>query len=94
MIDASLIRFEELSPVYQDICRIIGVEATIKLGLELGGEKLYFPRLDRGTGALIKARNRQIFDKYVKKESTVKAIARKYNLTERQIFHIVKKQES
>ena len=80
MIDASLIRFEDLNPLYQDISRIIGMETTIKLGLELGGETLYFPRLDRGTGALIKARKRQIFDEYIKNEITIRALAGKHQI--------------
>jgi len=67
------------------------MEATVKVGMELGGENIYFPKLDRGTGALIKARNREIVAEYHKKEITTTKLARKYGLTQRALFLIVKK---
>lgn len=91
MIDSSMIRKEDLNPIYQDISQVIGLDSTIKLGLEFGGENIYFPRLDRGAGALVKARDREIVKEYAMGNITVAKLARKYDLSQRRVFYILKR---
>ncbi len=93
-MDTSDIRQEELNPIYQQISRIISLEAAVKLGLEFGGEMIYFPRLDRGAGAILKLRDRQIVEEYTKGQITVKRLARKHGLGQRRIFQIIKHQKA
>lgn len=84
------IRVEELPPVYQMIVKIIGLENTLRLGKEIGGEQIYFPRLDYRSSSFIKARNRRILDDYGKGRA-VKMLAAEHRLTQRQIYHIIGK---
>jgi Mor family transcriptional regulator len=83
------LRIEEFPPIYQTIAKLIGLEKTICLGKELGGDQIYFPRLD--FKAVVKARNRLILQD--RNEGTsIKTLAEKHNLTQRQIYTIIKKE--
>ncbi len=86
MIDPGLIEYDDLSPFYKDIADIIGVDGAVKIGLKFGGYERYFPSLNK---AKIKVRNRQLIDEYINSKKTVKAIAKKYSITERQVLNIV-----
>jgi Mor family transcriptional regulator len=70
---------EDLPDIYQYVAEHIGISAALKLGEIMGGEAIYFPKIDN------------IFSKYrnrlIKTDLAVglsyKQVARKYGKTER-----------
>lgn len=72
---------EELPDPYSHLARKIGLEATLQLAVELGGENVYFGKLD------VKLRNRRILKEY--DGYNVKKLAAKYGLTRRRVEQIV-----
>lgn len=80
------IQFEDLHPLYQSIVNIIGLENTLKLGKEFGGEEIYFPKLEGS--AFIENRNRKIIMEF--KGHNKRELARKYRLTSKRVCQIVK----
>jgi hypothetical protein len=85
------IRIEELPSIYQAIVKIIGLENTLRLGKELGGDQIYFPRLDFKSSPFIKARNRKILEDH-KDGVKVKTIAIVHEIGQRRIYQILKKE--
>jgi Mor family transcriptional regulator len=45
MIDIKNIQEEDLNTCYRDVAKVLGLEATLKLGKELGGETYFLPKL-------------------------------------------------
>lgn len=80
------IRLEDMQPTYQQIARVIGVENTVKLGRELGGEQFYLPKLDV---CLSKVKERKIIEEF--KDGNYGALARKYGVTSFWVRKIIKK---
>lgn len=78
------IRIEDLHPSYQMLADIVGIDNAIRIGARLGGSPLYIPKLD---SALLKIRNRKITEEF--NGHNYFYLARKHNLTERQIREIV-----
>lgn len=73
-----------LPPQYRDLCRVIGMDATIRLCKEFGGSDTYIPKVD----ALIAAQKRA----QIRREWTghnAGALARKYEVSVRWIRKIV-----
>lgn len=85
------IKVEELPSIYQAIARIIGLENTLRLGKEIGGDQIYFPKLDYQSSPFIKARNRQIVQDY-KDGQKVKTLASAHGVGQRAIYLILKKE--
>lgn len=83
------LKIEEFPPIYQAIAKLIGLDNAICLSKELGGDSIYFPRLDFKSEPFIKARNRQIL-KDRNEGTQIKTLAKKHNLTKRQIYTILK----
>lgn len=88
------IRIEELHPTYQQIAKIIGLENALKLGQEIGGEQFYLPRLDSLAGPLVKVKHRKIIEELKQPGASVAIVARKYRLTQRQIYVIKNRAKS
>ena len=75
-----IISMEDLSPRQQEMAKVIGVEAYIKLTKHFGGESAYIPKFDE----MVKdPRNREIRQKYNGYNST--ALAREYCLSDRYV---------
>ena len=55
---------------------------------------IYFPKLDNLYSPLIKVRNRKILEELKRPGATVAIIARKYKLTQRQIYTIMNRAKS
>lgn len=79
---------EQFPEPYQTMAREIGVRNTIKLARHFAGMGMYFPKLD---DALAVVRNKRIKEEF--NGSNYKDLARKYNLTERWIYEILKTEE-
>ncbi len=75
----------KLPQPYHRIARIIGVDATLKLARELGGERIYLPKL---TTVTRDEEIRQRYDGY-----NIRELAREYGLSERWIRKIVNAQQ-
>lgn len=74
-----------LPPQYQDLVRVIGLEATIRLCREYGGTDTYIPKID----GLLTAQKREL----IRREwngYNGEALARKYGMSVRWIRQIVK----
>lgn len=80
------IRPDDLHPTYQQICRVIGIENTMKLGRELGGESFYLPKLDV---CLSRVRERKIIEEF--KGDNYLELGRKYRVTSAWVRKIIKK---
>lgn len=79
---------EKFPEPYQTIAREIGIPGAVKLAKRFAGTGMYFPKLD---DALIELRNRKIKVEFT--GANHKALARKYDLTERWIYEILKETE-
>jgi Mor family transcriptional regulator len=82
------VSIDDLHPTYRMIAQIIGIDNALKLGEELGGESIYFPKIDNCT-SLLKERNRQIVSEY--NGHNLEQLAKKHGLTTRRIREIIKK---
>lgn len=74
---------------YQSIAQEIGVENAVKIARMYAGMGLYFPKLD---DVLIELRNAKIRAEF--DGGNYKALARKYDLTERWIYQILGSEEN
>ncbi|TVL96027.1 MAG: hypothetical protein CV087_23985 [Candidatus Brocadia sp. WS118] len=79
------IRPNDLPPVYQQIARVIGIENTVKLGKEFGGEPFYLPKLDT---CLARVKRRKIIEEC--KGGNYGELARKYGVTSSWVREIVR----
>ncbi|TLD40612.1 MAG: hypothetical protein JETT_3110 [Candidatus Jettenia ecosi] len=79
------IRPDDLHPTYQQICRVIGIENTVKLGKELGGEQFYLPKLDM---CLARVKKRKIIEEF--NGSNYKELAMKHGFTSFWVRYIIK----
>lgn len=80
------IEIEQLPESLKEIAQVIGVENAIKLSREFKGVHLYIPgigRLER------KTRNGQIRSDYDQGNVTVKQLARRHSLSQRQVEKIL-----
>lgn len=74
---------EELPEPYPYLAQIIGLEATLKIAMALGGEGVYFRKID------VKMRNRRILEEY--NGYNVRALSAKYGITRQRVKQIVKR---
>ena len=88
----SYIKPKKFSAIYQIIAEIIGIENALKLGKELAGEAIYLPKLNSNMSPLLKERDRRILEEF--KDYSVKAIARKYNITSCRIYQIIRRERA
>lgn len=86
MQDCPVERFPE---PYQTMAREVGIRNMLKLARFFAGTGMYFPKLDDTLMALRNERIRAEFNGFNHKE-----LARKYDLTERWIYEILKLEES
>lgn len=78
------ITLEDLPEIYQEVARAMGLENTIRLSELLGGQLIYFPKLD----GVIKRKR----DEAIKKEfdgANYRELARRYGITEQWIRRIL-----
>lgn len=80
---------ERFPEPYQTMAREIGIRNMLKLARFYAGTGMYFPKLDDTLTTLRNERIRAEFDGGNHKE-----LARKYDLTERWIYEILKIEES
>jgi Mor family transcriptional regulator len=80
------IRLEDLPPTYQQIARVIGLENIVKLARELGGESLYFPKLDI---CLARMKKQKIIEEF--KGGNYGELSRKYKVTSSWVRQIIRK---
>jgi len=83
---AEKITIDCLPENYQEIARIAGKEAALKLSQYLGGTRFYYPKLD---SLLRKERDEQIRQEF--NGANHRELARKYDLTETRIRDIVQR---
>ena len=83
---AAEITVECLPENYQEIARIAGVDAAVKLSQYLGGSRLYYPKIDSLIRKKRDERIRREFDGANHRE-----LARRYDLTETRIRDIVQR---
>lgn len=76
---------DDVSEAYRPVVEIIGVEKFIELSEYARGDQLYFPKTEN---IIAPARNRRIKAEY--NGYNEKTLADKYELTVRQIGHILK----
>ena len=82
---ADQITLQDIAEEYRDIAETIGMEAFRQLSLLCGGQSLYIPKFD---SILRGSRDRMIHDSFTGNNS--RALARAYNLSERQIRRILR----
>lgn len=80
------IRLEDLHPTYRQISEVIGIENTIKLGRELGGESFYLPKLGV---CLARVKERKVVEEV--SGGNYVEVARKYGVTSSWVRQILKK---
>lgn len=76
---------EELPAIYQELESLVGPETALELARHFGGTYQYFPKFDRIEMIL---RNRQIRAAFNGRNHL--ELARRYNLTTRQVREIVR----
>lgn len=86
MMELPLERFPE---PYQTMAREIGIKNTLKLAQHFAGTGMYFPKLDETLTAF---RNEKIKAEF--NGANHKELARKYDLTERWVYEILKTTEN
>lgn len=79
----ALNNIDNLNEPYNHIARLIGIENTLKLAKELGGEYIYFP-----STTYSKSKRNELIK--AEKGTDLKELAKKYGLTVRQI-RLIKK---
>lgn len=80
------IELGDLPFTYQQIARVIGIENSIKLGKELGGEQFYLPKLDI---CLSRVRERKIVEEF--HGDNYRELGRKYGVTSFWVRKIIQK---
>ena len=78
-------RMEDISERYREIAKLIGIDNFVKLSNYARGDEIYFPKVE---SVVSPARNRRIKKKF--NGSNDKELAKKYNLTLKQIWNILK----
>jgi Mor family transcriptional regulator len=73
---------EELPDPYPDLAKTIGLEATLKLARVLGGECVYFRKLD------VQMRNRRILEEY--DGYNMRKLSAQYGITAQRIKQIIR----
>ena len=86
---AEQIKLDSLPEFYQDLAEIIGLENTLKAAQKLGGLVYYFPKLDK---ILLEKRDALIKNEF--NGINYRDLARKYELSERQIREIIRNKPS
>lgn len=81
------IKIEDLLPIYQALSKNIGLENTLKLAEEFGGQEIYFPKL-----RLTKERDRMIIKEFT--GGNTKELAKKYSVTPSWIRQVLKRVEA
>lgn len=77
---------EQLPGDLKDVAELIGVELTIRLVERYGGTYIHVPKCD---DLLREMRNRKIRELYDSKKCDIRALAIKFNLTDRRISDIL-----
>lgn len=78
------ISIDDLPEIYQDVAHVIGLENAIRLSEHLGGQLVYFPKLD---GIVKKKRDEAIRQEF--NGSNVRGLARKYGISGKQLMRIL-----
>lgn len=73
-----------LPEIYQDIVRMVGLDAALELGREFGGMNLYLPKIE---SALRGWRDRNIREEFT--GANIPQLARKYRLTSARVRQIL-----
>lgn len=82
----------DLHPSYQIMAKVIGLDATIKLGRALGGACLYLPKtLKSLTAARREERDEKIIADHKTGRYTQLQLARKYKMTPPGIYDVLKR---
>lgn len=89
-LDRYQIKEEELPALYRMLSKIIGLDNVLKLAEEIGGDAIYFPKLSN-LSPVIKSRNKKIIKEF--NGHNARALGRKYGLTARRIYGIVKEND-
>lgn len=74
----------DLPPEMREIANLVGLENTVNLIAHYSGQAVYFPKYETAT---LKLRNRRIYQEF--DGSNVRALAKKYNLSQRHIRKIL-----
>lgn len=74
---------------FRRVAEIVGVENALKLAQEFGGLWISIPKLDNLKREIRDAKIRAIYDHTEDKTGTVRSLARKHDLTARQIYNIL-----
>ena len=74
---------------FRRVAEIVGVENALKLAAEFGGLWISVPKLDNLKREIRDAKIRAVYDRADDKTGTVRALARKHDLTARQIYNIL-----
>ncbi|MBC2703987.1 Mor transcription activator family protein [Desulfobacula sp.] len=91
MINDSLNPFtkiENFNELIQTVVDVIGIDSTVKLIKEFGGEALYLPKLE---SVMRNSRNRDIRKDFT--GNNHRELSKKYRLTVRQIRYILRKKK-
>lgn len=83
------IKLDNLPVSLQAIAEVIGIEQTLKLCSELGGEQFYIPKLNNLIS--VENRNKKIAEEY--DGHNARKLARKYGITSRQLYYIIKNEK-
>jgi len=83
------IKLEDLHPTYQVFASLIGIEAALIIGQELGGANIYLPKLDIDQMIAVRERNNKIIEEF--NGSNHAELARKYHITDITVREILKK---
>lgn len=80
------ISLKDFSPAYRKVCRVIGVEAAVKLSNAIGGRKIFVPEM---SGALSRKRKREAIRRNYNGHN-VRDLAFQYGYTVSWVKQIVK----
>ena len=81
------VSMEDLSALHKEYAQVIGVEALLKLSEYFGGTQIYIPKREE----LIKHKIYRLVKKeYEEGKLGIKALARKYNISETTVYRLVK----
>lgn len=87
MNDSLILR--KLNGDFRRITEIVGIEAALRIVGEFGGCYVFIPKLTGLKRASRNAEIRAVYDKAADKVGVVKRLARKHNLTIRQIYNLL-----
>ncbi|MHB8110887.1 MAG: Mor transcription activator family protein [Syntrophorhabdaceae bacterium] len=80
---------KRLNGDFRRLAEIVGVENALKVSKEFGGLWISVPKLDDLKREERNASIREEYDSAQEKTDTVRSLARKHNLTARQIYNIL-----